>query len=1073
MTEISRLLAELTVEDKPSRSASALSGWPGFAFWNDDKRLEAVAVWAKAAPELMGDGGRDQVLCWIRTYLWLDIVVFAPAYVLVIYLLLRKIWGAIRKDPPFPPEWIKWLVLGVLAADWAETIFSFRLVGDLPAEPSEGWADAVAFFSSVKWGALAVTVLFGLLGFARMLPGPLDEWLDRWMSSTLTEARVWTRHRNQLGVLLILVLLVVVPGEGPLEQLPDIERAWALHGWGQLVGDVLGPVVVLFGFCLALWVVGRWALLDGAPQQRQKPWLSPLWLLTLGGILLLLALLLHLVAGYAAPGVYAVPVLVLVLAIWSLFLRGEWQDPPAKPTRIPNASTRERARSMGRVLAVLPLAIAGLGLTRAYARPYLLGSEIATGVGEAGRLVDFGRVEFWFWIGVAAAALAGPVANEVVRFLEGRWLDPKAQTEAETEPKPEPDSESDSSQRPMPTSVKVLNILGLGMLALAVVTGGALTMWPGMLGPLLRSLGVLVLLLTTVTLAAGWLARRAEYRLPLPALRYLRFRLTPLWLLVIAALVLEAMLDTTGGYHEVRLKPRPASDGALAKPFDAKQSFKDWHAAVKKCMDDDAKLKTATAMPMLFIAAPGGGIRAAYWTGSAMDELTKPPCARDMVFGASGVSGGSLGLVGHGLGPRENEPAEHAGRDFAARLSGEDTLAANLAAMFYRDLPRALHGINTLGDLRPGDRAIVFERSWESLDDRLKGEFFSATSQPANGSAWRPLILLNGTDVNSGCRVVVSRVWATGGPTDDDQSALNCQRTEVATPRGAGDRDAGPPGFAAGAIDAAAYTDHRDCNDNEGNQGLRLATAVHLSARFPFISPSGRMHRCVKDGEPQKLADLDGGTLESSGLALLLELWEELEPQVAAYNKTIATGSGGRYVLPLVAVLDNHYQSGGVAPRAKRQPEAVAPLTASKSPKAALSVTTLGQLALYRFSGPLPGTIAPPIEPQKTSEQPGTKPLTDSGPLKFKVDGAECPQLRSFFAAPSSRPGIAAPLGWVLSDMSRGDLKGQLAKLVKGPHECQPSTELPPGQTPGSFSTLLKLLRGPVTVDTQQPRQPR
>ncbi|MEU0274864.1 hypothetical protein [Streptomyces sp. NPDC006307] len=1067
MTEISRLLAELTVEDKPSHSAGKLSGWPGFAFWNDDKGLEAVTVWARAAPELMGDGGRDQVLSWIRTYLLLDIVVFAPAYVLVIYLLLRKIWGAIRRDPPFPLEWMTWLVLGVLVADWAETILSFPLVGDLRGEPSEGWADAVAFFSAVKWGALAVTALFGLLGFARMLPGPLNEWLDRWMSSSLAETRVWTRHRNQLGVLLVLVLLVVVPGEGPLEQLPDIERAWARHEGWTLLGDLLGPLVLLFGFCLALWVVGRWALLDGAPKHRREPWMSPPWLLALGFILLLLARWLHW-AEWATPGVYAIPVLVLVLAAWSFFLGRKWQDPPAEPTGIPDAATRERVRSMGRVLAVLPLVIAGLGLTRAYARPYLLGPEIATGVGS---LADFGGVKLWFWIGVAAAALAGPVANEVVRFLEGRWLDPKTQTEAEP---PEPDPESDSSQKRTPT--RVLNILGLAMLVLAVVMGGALAMWPGTLGPQLRSLGVLVLLLTTVTLAAGWLARRAEYRLPLPALRYLRFRLTPLWLLVIAALVLEAMLDTTGGYHEVRLKPRPASDGALAQPFDAKQSFKDWQGAVKKCMDGDKKLKKATAMPMLFIAAPGGGIRAAYWTGSAMDEVTKLPCARDMVFGASGVSGGSLGLIGHGLGPREGEPAAHAGRAFAARLSGEDTLAANLAAMFYRDLPRALHGINTLGNLRPGDRSTVFERSWEHLDDRLEGEFFSATRQPDNRSAWRPLILLNGTDVNSGCRVIVSTVSATGGPTNDDQSALNCQRTEVATPRDLRDQDAGPPGFAAGAIDAAAYTDHRGCKANEGNQGLSLATAVHLSARFPYISPSGRMHRCVEDGEPQKLADLDGGTLESSGLALLLELWEELEPQVAAYNKAIATGSDGRFVFPLIAVLDNHYQSRGAAPRAKRQPEAVAPLIANKSPKAALSVTTLGQLALYRFSGPLPGTVASPTDPQKNIKQPGTKPLAAaSGQLKFRVDGTECPQVRSFFAAPSSRPGIAAPLGWVLSDMSKNDLNVQLRELVQERDECQADEDStrPPGQTPGTFSTLLKLLEGPVTLDTQRPHQPR
>ncbi|MFF7976734.1 hypothetical protein [Streptomyces sp. NPDC007905] len=376
-------------------------------------------------------------------------------------------------------------------------------------------------------------------------------------------------------------------------------------------------------------------------------------------------------------------------------------------------------------------------------------------------------------------------------------------------------------------------------------------------------------------------------------------------------------------------------------------------------MDGDAKLKKANAVPMLFVAAPGGGIRAAYWTGSAIDEVTKSPCARDMVFSASGVSGGSLGLVGDALGPRPGSSTAGSGRAFAASLSREDTLAADMAAMFYRDLPRALHGINRLGEMRPGDRATVFERSWEQIDSRLKAEFIQAPRHPDRRAPWRPLMLLNGTDVGSGCRVVVSPVWSVGGPRDDAAPALNCRRAVVAGRGDVGDGATETAGFAAGAIDAAAYTDDRDCKQKGRNQGLRLSTAVHLSARFPYISPSGRMHRCLIGNEPQTVGDLDGGLLESSGLAILLELWEELEPQVAANNKAIVTDGEGRFILPLIAVLDNHYQSLGAAPRVQRQMELVAPLVANGAPKAALSATALGQVALYRFSGALPGTTVP------------------------------------------------------------------------------------------------------------------
>ncbi|MFD3779459.1 hypothetical protein [Streptomyces sp. NPDC058612] len=1045
MTEISRLLAALTVADRSAYPAGALSGWPGFAPWRDEQRAGAVDVWRLAAPHLTltgGPDGRELVLYWIRTYLSLDIIAFTPAYVLAIYLLLRKIWDILGKDAPLSEAWIQGLALGVLVFDWSETGCTWFLVGDLSSQPSVRWAHTVAAFSCLKWFTLAVIALFGLLGLARILQNSLAAWLGRRAGGTMSTRWVWTRHRNQLGVLLVLGLLVVMPGGGPLEQLPDIERAWAHNRMGRkLIGDVLGPVVTLFGLCLALWVAGRWALLHGVPTKRKPQGKRSLICLLVLGLVLGGAAVFLFRWGYGTLGALAIPIIVVVLAVWSLCLPQAWREPASEETQFPPADERKRVRSIGRALAVVPLAIAGLGLTRAYARPYFLGSNIAANTEKASFVGGYPQVVAWFWFGVATAVLAGPVVYELIRFAEERWLDrPKMPLQAGWHDR----------RRWVPA------LLGGVLLLAAVSMGVKLALDPLGWGPRLRSLGVLVLVLATVTLIAGWLARHAEYRLPLPALRYLHFRLTPIWLLVVGALVLEAQLDTVGGYHEVRLRPREASAGPPAKSFNAAAHFDAWFTGVKSCMDGDAKLREATAVPMVFVAAPGGGIRAAYWTGSAMDELTKSPCAQDMVFGASGVSGGSLGLVGYTLGPKAGQPIERQGREFVESLMREDTLAANLAAMFYRDLPRALHGINNLGSIRPGDRAAVFERSWERIDPRLKKDLLSDARLPDGRSPRRPLLLLNGTDVSSGCRVVVSSVLAAGGPLKDADPALNCQRAEVAALPGGSHKVVDPSRFAAAAIDAAAYTDKLGCKEKEQNQGLRLSTAVHLAARFPYISPSGRMHHCITPPQaphtlkmpPQTLADLDGGLLESSGLALLLELWEKLEPQVAAHNKAVANGGDGRLVLPLIAVLDNHYQSLGAAPRAQRQTELLAPLIASKAPKAALSATALGQVALYRFSGALPGTTVPP---------------------KIHVGDLECPQVRSFFVAPSDRPGIAAPLGWVLSAMSKNDLDEQLKELVKAEGgACQAADsaaqDSPRGETPATFSTLLKLLEGPVTA---------
>ncbi|MEU0947246.1 hypothetical protein ABZ379_31685 [Streptomyces canus] len=335
MTEISRLLAALTVTDKPAYSAGALSGWPGFNPFGHDQPGDAVAVWAIAAGNLRVGDGRGLVLAWIRTDLLLDFFVVTPVYVVALYLLLRKIWDVLDQDAPFRKARIKWLLLAVLAFDWAETLSSLVLVGDLDvapppasspdilagAQPWTAWVDAVAWLSFAKWVALTVTVLFGVMGFARTLPITLTPWLRRWKQGTLSDKRVWTRHRNQLGILLLLGLLIVVPGGGPLEQIPDIVRAWAGEGNGRrLMGDILGPCLALIVLCLALWVAGRWALLDGAPRTRHQERRVTLWGLTVLGIILGGAAVLFRLGEDATWGALAFPVLLLLGVGWSLLL---------------------------------------------------------------------------------------------------------------------------------------------------------------------------------------------------------------------------------------------------------------------------------------------------------------------------------------------------------------------------------------------------------------------------------------------------------------------------------------------------------------------------------------------------------------------------------------------------------------------------------------------------------------------------------------------------------------------------------------------------------------------------------
>ncbi|MFF7976735.1 hypothetical protein [Streptomyces sp. NPDC007905] len=260
-------------------------------------------------------------------------------------------------------------------------------------------------------------------------------------------------------------------------------------------------------------------------------------------------------SGDATWGALAFPAIMLLGSFWSLCLPKKWKNPGVESTPVPPPAVRERIRTTGRALAVVPLVIAGLGLTRPYARPLLLGPQI----GANDDLHVFRQVEMWFAFGVVAVACVGPAVIGLIRRGQDRWLDhPDVPEQA-------PSPLWHDRRRWVPTAVGVVLLLA------AVVMGILLALEP----PRLRTLGVLVLFLATVALIAGGFARYAEYHLPLPVLRYLHFQLTPLWLLVAGALVLEAKLDTTGGYHEVRLKPRQALASAPAHPSTLRRTSTD------------------------------------------------------------------------------------------------------------------------------------------------------------------------------------------------------------------------------------------------------------------------------------------------------------------------------------------------------------------------------------------------------------------------------------------------------------------------------------------------------------------
>jgi hypothetical protein len=208
--------------------------------------------------------------------------------------------------------------------------------------------------------------------------------------------------------------------------------------------------------------------------------------------------------------------------------------------------------------------------------------------------------------------------------------------------------------------------------------------------------------------------------------------------------------------------------------------------------------------------------------------------------------------------------------------------------------------------------------------------------------------------------------------------------------------------------------------------GIAAVTAALLSARFPLITPSGALLRCLSlvaaaqdpttasseqgANEEAKTARspeavekfqqsafrityaVDGGYYENTGLLTLLQMWTALEPLVRAHNQEPDTKSP---IVPWVLIIDNHYRSVAEGATPRRPLETHVPLQALTSNRA-LSSPALEQMAVVAM-------------------QSHREPPFHNLPVGHVT-----------VVAPRRRPAIEAPLGWVLSEMSRRDLDSEL-----------------------------------------------
>lgn len=488
----------------------------------------------------------------------------------------------------------------------------------------------------------------------------------------------------------------------------------------------------------------------------------------------------------------------------------------------------------------------------------------------------------------------------------------------------------------------------------------------------------------------------------------------PILVLVVAWWVVAGLL-APAELHDVRLEPRTATGPAATQQITLKKAFATWVRSQPELRTRQKAGAPGHTVPMVLVASHGGGMRAAYWTALVLDCIvgatpvgsaglqennlgpSRASTCRDRrrndsevrqvasrIFLASGVSGGAVGLYAYATEMLRRGVGDGAWID---RRLGGDPLSPVVGWALFHDLPNHLLRLSphrgggcslTIGDHCVSiDRATILEDALDATsgtDPALLRATWDARRQQASGdrSSAVPLLLTNIATPYGG-RAIASAADLADWPNDAFYDG---------TPEPLGQ---------------VAEVSNMLCARHD----IRISTAAVLGARFPLVSPAGRIygncqttpgHRIDPDDYKTPCATgdtfcttqmVDGGYVDNSGLLTLVELWPRLLRAVKEQNAKTP-----KYpIAPVIVEIDNHYQDE-VAFRAppREEPETVIPVKALLGNRAALE-----EHARSFFVNGLPSTCFVTIRPQV-------------------------------------HPGLTAPLGWALSPATRTELSEALTR---------------------------------------------
>ena len=297
---------------------------------------------------------------------------------------------------------------------------------------------------------------------------------------------------------------------------------------------------------------------------------------------------------------------------------------------------------------------------------------------------------------------------------------------------------------------------------------------------------------------------------------------------------LLAAIFSSSENHWVRtdsLDNRKVSHAIFSRRPTIQQYFVSW-------LQQRSEIDSVAAYPVYFVLGNGGATRSAYWVTSVLGRLEDASVTGGdrfsrHVFCLSGTSGGGVGMAAFYKLLYDAQKDNKAVKGFEAsgkQFLGQDYLTYTLARMLGPDYFKYIFHLSPWGD-----RAAALEYSFENSADTgvYKLRFSTPVDSFVTRDASLPVFCINTTRVQDGTPGVVTNLKM--------DSVLFNKRVDVLSLL-------------------------------QDSLSIHMSTAAILGARFPYVSPAGRIDKKINDSTIHPNYFVDGGYFDNSGAGVVQEM---------------------------------------------------------------------------------------------------------------------------------------------------------------------------------------------------------